>query len=476
LVACQGSVSQLNHMTVNGRTALLLPLGAVAVLVTNAASAQSIEVPATWGGDLSSRPRLTGDWGGVRDKLGKKGVVFDLDLLLTPQDVVSGGRSTGSALWGNVDYTLNVDTQKLGLWRGGFLKVQGDTGFGNNVLRDSGALVPVNTAALIPGINKHTTALMNATVMQFLTDAFALVVGKINTLETGYTEFYGDLHTQFLNAAFVFPMTTEQIPLSAWGGGIIALPTKDLTLSALALNPNGTPTTNPIFGPGVELVGSAQLSVKPFDLVGHQGVGFSWNDKVRYSLEQDPANIARLLLVEQFPRLANPGPVLTEILEQYFPGLLVPTVPPDTRNGSWAFSYTFDQYLWQPAKRPQAGIGVFFAYGISDGNPNPIRYSFLAGFGGKGVVPGRVDDTFGFGFASTQFSSEFLPFLREHLDLGLEHENAFEMYYNAAITGWLALGADLQVVSAGLTRALTGTQLTSVDTAVIVGLRARVRF
>jgi porin len=34
-------------------------------------SAQPIDVPATWGGDFWSRPRLTGSWGGFRDELGK---------------------------------------------------------------------------------------------------------------------------------------------------------------------------------------------------------------------------------------------------------------------------------------------------------------------------------------------------------------------------------------------------------------------
>ena len=59
----------------------------------------------------------------MRDELGKKGVVLDVDALVTPQDVLSGGRSTGEETWGNIDYTLNVDTDKLGLWPGGFLMV-----------------------------------------------------------------------------------------------------------------------------------------------------------------------------------------------------------------------------------------------------------------------------------------------------------------------------------------------------------------
>src|SRR5208282_5335281 len=207
-----------------------LLVGLAFVILSGQASAQ-VDVPDTWGGDLLSRPRLTGDWGGWRDELGKKGIVFDVDLLMTPQVVTSGGRSTGGSFWGNADYTLNVDTQKLGLWPGGFFKVSADTGFGSNVFPDAGTLVPVNTAALLPAPDDRTTALMNATLTQFLSPQFGLVAGKINLLDSGATEFYGDYRTQFLNTAFNFPMTLEQLPLSTFGGGVLVLPREDILLS-----------------------------------------------------------------------------------------------------------------------------------------------------------------------------------------------------------------------------------------------------
>ncbi len=171
-----------------------LALTAVAVLACGASSvrAQPYEVPPTWGGDLEARPRLTGYWGGLRDELGKKGVVLDVDLLVTPMDVLSGGRSTGSDTWSNADYTLNVDTETLGQWPGGFLLVSADTGVGTNLFVKSWALVPVNAAALLPAPNDHTTALTNATFMQFLSEKFGLVIGKFNTLASGYQEFYGN--------------------------------------------------------------------------------------------------------------------------------------------------------------------------------------------------------------------------------------------------------------------------------------------
>jgi len=403
-------------------------IAAVVLCSSGGARAQPYPVPPTWGGDILDRPRLLGDWGGLRDDLGRKGIVLDIDALLTPQTVLSGGRNTGGNFWGNLDYTLNIDTQKAGLWPGGFLKLQADTGFGSNAYRDSGGIIPINTAALIPGPNNRTTALMNASLTQFLSPQFGAFLGKINTIDSSATEFYGDYRTQFQNAAFM-------------------------------------------------VLGTGELKVKPWGLAGHHAVNIEWNDKKRFSLNQDPSNLATLLLQERFPRLASPGPVLTQIIARFFPNLLVPVQPANRETSSWAVTYAFDQYFWQPDGDPKHGVGLFFAFGASDGNPNPIQYSFLTGIGGKGVVPGRPDDTFGIGLARTEFSDALLPLLRQRLDLGLRHEDAVEMYYNAAITGWLNLTADLQIVKPALTRALNEDgRLAHVDTALVLGTRLRVRF
>jgi porin len=465
------------------RLAVWLSLVGLVVLgAPHTARAQPYPLPPTWGGDFWSRPRLTGDWNGLRDELGQKGVVLDVDALLTPQSVFSGGHSDTTSFWGNTEYTLNLDTQKMGLWPGGFVKLEGNTGFGSNAFRDAGALVPTNTAALYPGNDVRTSALTNATITQFLSPQFGLFVGKINTVDLVAGEFYGDYRTQFENTTFNFPMTILQVPLSTFGAGAIYIPREDILLSALVLGPNGTPTSDSpgqAFDGDVLLYASGQLTIKPFGLVGHQSIGFTWNDSERLSLTQDPTNIATFLLQSRFPRLANPGPVLEGVLARFFPGLLVPAKPPNRSNSSWAVNYGFDQYFWQPDGDPKHGIGFFFGFGASDGNPNPVQYSFFAGIGGKGVVPGRPDDSFGLGFARTQFSADFVPLLRQRLGLGLDHEDAIEAYYNAALTQWLNLTLDLQIVDPGLKKMLTPPPpglLSNVDTAVVGGLRLRVRF
>lgn len=442
-------------------------------------SAQPVEIPPTWGGDLSSRPRLTGDWFGLRDELGKRGIIFDVDFLLTPQWVASGGRSTGAEFWGNADYTLNVDTGKLGLWPGGFLHVWADSGFGHNVFKDSGALVPLNTGALLPAPNDQTTALVNATFTQFLSPKFGLFAGKVGTLDSTTGYFDGNYRTQFMNTGLAFPMTLIMVPLSAFGGGIILLPWERLTLSAMALDPDGTPTSNNLgeaFNHGVLVFANATASIKLFALAGHQTLGFMWSNKQRLSLIQDPANLNRALLTQRFPRLVNPGPVLHQILQRFFPQLLIPVRPANAESDTWAMYYSFDQYLWQPQGDTQRGIGVFFTFGASDANPSPLQYFYSLGISGNGVIPGRLKDTFGVGWALTQFSDNFVPLLRQKLDLGLSNENDVELYYNAALTPWLSVSPDVQIVDSALKRTLNSPRkLSDLNTALVAGLRLYIR-
>lgn len=440
--------------------------------------AQPYEVPPTWGGDLGSRARLTGDWGGARDDLGKKGVVFDADVYWMPQKTVSGGKDSSSGGRGNAIATLNVDTQKLGLWPGGFFNVQTVTSFGNSIYRDTGSIVPANEAWILP-TTQPDTGLQSFTFMQFLNEKFGLVAGKINLVASS-NQFFGDYRTGFSNTGINIPMALVLVPLSAFGAGALYLPSDNVTLTAMVVDPNGTIKSNDLghaFNDGVMALASADVKIKPFGLPGHQTLTLSWSNKDRTSLIQDPSNIARLLLTGRFPALGNPGPILSEILAAKAPGLLVPTQPLNKENATWAAVYGFEQYFWQPAGDPKRGIGAFFNFGASDGRANPIRHSYSLGLVGKGVVPGRPRDDFGIGWARTQFSDNFVPFLRNTFDLGLNHEDAVELYYSASVTPWLTVSPSLQVISSGLNKELDpGGSLKSLDTTYVAGVRVGIRF
>ncbi len=443
------------------------------------ARAQLVQAPETYAGDLWSRPRLTGDWGGLRDTLAKRGVVLDVDLLQTLQGVASGGRDTGVEYGGLADYTLQLDTHRLGLWPGGLLKLHAESKFGDSVLNDAGAIGAVNASALFPVATESTTELMNAAYIQFLAPWVGVILGKIETLGGDDNEFAHGYYDKFMNLGFTFNLTSALVPVSAYGGGIILVPWEGAVVSVLALDPNGKTNDNSldhIFEDGVTLAGEARVTIKPFGLTGHQLVGFTWSDKERVSLQQDPSNLLRMLLSQRFPRLQDPGPILSRILERFFPGLLVPVEPLKRESEAWSISYNFDQYLWQRKADPSQGIGIFFRFGVSDGQVNPIKYHYNVGVGGKGLIPGRPRDTFGIGWSRIEFSDHLVPFLRERLHLGLNREDAVEVFYNVALTPWLNATLDLQVVDPGLDKTLSGDRLKDMGTAVVAGLRLYARF
>lgn len=434
-------------------------------------------VPETWGGDLVSRPRLTGNWGGLRDEMAKKGVTFDVDVYSMPQ-IISGGKNNEGGFWGNAIATLNVDTDKAGLWPGGFLKVQTVTGFGENLAGDIGAIVPANINWMLPSFESDT-GLQEFIYTQFLSEKFGVFLGKINTIAPT-NNFHGDYHNGFMNTALDLPMALALVPLSAYGAGALCLPTPDITLVGMALDPNGTikdDDLGEIFNNGVMAIGSADLKINPWDLSGHQNVMFAWSNKDRPSLTQAPSNIASYLLTARFPRLGNPGPLLSEILATRPLPISIPPQPLKQESETWAAVYSFEHFLWQPDKDPKRGVGAFFSVGVSDGNPNPIKYSYSLGLVGKGIVPGRLRDDFGIGWARTEFSDDFVPSLRNRFDLGLDHEDAIELYYNASITPWLNIVPSFQAISPALNKTVDSSgNLKDIDTIYIASVNVGIRF
>ncbi len=216
--------------------ALIATLGSV-----GSAAAQMTDAPESYAGDLWSRPRLTGDWFGARDRLLKRGLTLDVDLLQLLQGVGSGGtqRGDGVEYGGAVDYRFDLDTGKLGLWPGGFLKLHAISNFGESVNSKAGAIQAVNAAALFPTADRNSTQIMNLTYAQFLTTWFGVLLGKIETITGDENEFAHDWRTQFQNLGFQFNLALALSPISALGGGFVVLPFEGAVFTAMALDADG---------------------------------------------------------------------------------------------------------------------------------------------------------------------------------------------------------------------------------------------
>jgi porin len=63
------------------------------------------------------------------------------------------------------------------------------------------------------------------------------------------------------------------------------------------------------------------------------------------------------------------------------------------------------------------------------------------------------------------------------LGLGLDHEDAIELYYAAAITPWLDVSPHLQFINSALNKTLDDNgQLRDMDTAVEANVRVNIKF
>jgi porin len=406
---------------------------------------------------LWQRSRLTGDWGGLRTTMANNGVQLDLDNVHTFQNVTSGGIDTTGRYLGNAEIVLKLDSQKMGLWPGGFLLVRGEAAFGTGVNTATGAVIPVNTRPILSLPARDEMVLSHVVLTQFLHEKFAVVLGKLDTTGGDANEFaHGRGDEKFMNLAFSLnPVLLRVAPYSTLGMGLVFLPTKDLILSFSTIDTEGVTTRtgfDTLFKDGTTLATEARLTVRPFGLAGHQLIGFAWSNKDFASVEQDPRTIVGNVLAGTSPR---------------------------KESGSWAFTYNFDQYLYQEAQDSSQGFGIFGRIGISDGKANPIQQFYSLGFGARGLIPSRDRDRFGIGYYYMKISGDlrdtFPPLLRERV--GLDHEQGVELFYNIAVTPWLHVTPDLQFIDAARNKApLVGPSRKAVHTAVVAGLRLKIDF
>ena len=134
---------KIKKMTTHFRVCMLL-------LMLTAASAFAQGPTPNYSGDFLKRTTMTGDWGGLRNDMAKKGLTFDFSLTQTEVGVVRGGLDRTGRYGGRGDFYMNLDTGKAGLWRGGFFTVEGEVNYGNGANLSTGALMPVNTNQVFP--------------------------------------------------------------------------------------------------------------------------------------------------------------------------------------------------------------------------------------------------------------------------------------------------------------------------------------
>jgi len=395
-----------------------------------------------FGGPISQRPKLTGNWFGVRPALAESGITFDADVISLYQGVTAGGVRRNFAYGGHGDFVLNADFGKLGVQEGLFLKLRAEDRIGNTINANTGALLPAAVIGDLPSLNTRDLCLTNVVITQALSERFVVYGGKVDTFDGDLNAFAsGRGKTQFMNIAFVAnPVTFRTVVYSTLGGGLAFLSAEGTPLfNSSVLNTIDTSTSsgfNELFQNGATLSGETRLPVSFLGLPGHQLFGATYSTADYVSLTQDP-------------RLLIPGG----------------NVPIARKDGSWSAYWNFDQYLVSDLNNPTDGWGVFGRAGISDGDPNLAEWFLCLGVGGNS--PLRRGDTFGIGWYRSGTSGRLFPRLRNVNLLNVDDGQGVELFYNARVTPWFRLTPDLQIIDPG-----NG----AVPTALVVGFRGLMDF
>ncbi len=91
---------------------------------------------------------LFGDWGGPRLEMAKKGINFDASFTQFGQGLANRPDGTGVDYGNHFDFFLNLDTEKLGMWKGGGIGGHFEIRTGEALKGVS--LFPANSALFMP--------------------------------------------------------------------------------------------------------------------------------------------------------------------------------------------------------------------------------------------------------------------------------------------------------------------------------------
>jgi len=382
---------------------------------------------------------LSGNWNGNRDWLAERGLSFDMFATQFFQGVSSGGREQRWDYGGKLDYFVNFEGGKAGLNEGLFIDMHAETRIGESINNDDGLLTPANIAMSFPNAEDHLTSITGLKLTQALSESFAISAGKFNTLDEYALRYNGGPGLGgFMNTSLVFnPIASRTVPYSAAGIAFVALDEGNPWLTFTVFDPEERATRGleDLFARGVTLVPELTLRPEFFGLSGIYNFGGTYSN----------ANY----------RSIDPSAWLTIPVTGVFP----------EETGSWTVYSNFFQALWVDRCDSSRQWGVFGQFGLSDGNPNPIKYTAICGIGGRSMLRSRPLDRFGVGYFYLGLSDEFKRL--SQVIQPQRDEHGVELFYNYAFSPNCWLTGDLQVVE---------PSTVAFDTSIIPGLRLQVLF
>jgi porin len=433
-------------------------------------------LPAHADDDLWKRDKLTGDWGGARTELEKRGIDLSLVYIGEALDVASGGVSRGGTYEGRLDFTVTTDWEKLFGWTGAKAQVRAfqihNVGHLNAADRVGSIADPSNIDAF------NTTRLFTAWFQQEFGKVASIRVGQLAADDEFITSTTAG---GLINGTFGWPGWTAAnlpsggpaYPLATPGVRLQVNPTD--TISLLGAVFSGDPA-------GANCNDIPQKCNRYGTTFSFSGGAF-WIGEAQYQVNQEK-DAKGLAAAYKIGAWYHSGKFADERFGIDATGMTVPlaTDPDDTLNhtGNWGVYGVLDQMI---ARGAESSTSVFLRGGVSPSDRNLVSWYLDGGVGFKGLLPGRADDTLTFGAAYISISKDAAAADQDVLALNgppyptRSNETVFEVSYVAQIAPWWSIQPDLQYIArpgGGVPDPVDPSR--TVGNALVVGVRTTITF
>lgn len=438
-------------------SALVLMAGPVLAQAPSTAPSPA-EAPAPVDASIWERSNLLGDVGNVRVRLLDAGVTVNLVEQTDVHGNSSGGFKQGATYGGLTTLTVQLDTEKAGMWAGGLFNASALQIHGRNLSQYYlGTLQTSSGIEALPATRLWELWYQHS----FADGAFDVKLGQQSIDQEFITSSNAAI---FINTAMGWPLLPSvdlyaggpTYPLSSLGVRFRGTPMENISLlgGVFQDNPPGGPFANDSqlrgstrgggnfnLRTGALFIAEAQYAVnqpltagappdapKPSGLPSSYKIG-AWYDTAGFPDQRfDTAGI----------RLASSGS----------------NGHPKLRKGNYSVYGVADQGIWQPSPDSPMLVSLFARAMGSTGDRNLVNFSLNGGVTIKALIPSRDNDTLGIGFGVGSIGSSARQADRDRIALNgpstlalvRSNETFIEVTYQAQVTPWLQVQPDFQYV------------------------------
>ena len=378
---------------------------------------------------------LSGDWGGTRSALFKKGLALDLGYKADLLRNLSGGIEKGGRPMTHLDIKLKADFEKLAGWSGG-------SGY-LNLIHDGGDRLNGHQVGSLTGVSNievgtNTHRLLHAWLQQEFADGRGALLMGLYPIDSEFQAVdsaglfvqppYGasaDLALTrgpsiFNTSAFGFRGKWFSADRSAYVMGAV--------LDGIPGDPNNPRGTHIKFNKGDGSMSIVEVGLKPGDArpVAAAGKDAAAGEEAAERIEKYAAGLWRYSarVADQFDVNADGSPV---------------------NRLSWGWYALAEKTLHQ--SKGGRDVAGFLRVSGTDGDSTAIKQAVNLGIRVKALLPGRSDDVFGLAYTRASLSSKWRSVQLAAGTATTAFEDAWEATYRIQAGKWLAVQPLLQRIN-----------------------------